>query len=513
PENLDNDDQRMYCRLLLLEFADKTYHSPKDDKEIKEIMNYFIDGNRAPQLHPEIYYYAGRTYAELNKDALALSFFDKALHTLKPGEDISLQNRIHAQKGNLYNIHHLYSHGIKEFKQHVILTDSIYSEKNNRVHLKERIGARLALAVVYIPAKQSDKAWEIYKELEKPVAFLNDPIITTTFHSQLAQAYLYKGNYRQADSIATLEPTHVNNASKPSVISIQNKLKRVSSDSTFDEISTSSLLDNSDFETRYQAALTMFDIAKQRQDAEMMLKYAILAHDTEEKIQRKYNENSLAEMENILTHTELEKENLKLSLEGQTKTIWIIVLSAVCIMIVTVCIIIFFRHRMRKLRFDLYLQKLKEENYKRTLELESQIEALNTVYEEEIKKLMAEKEMLENKEKESFLKNDLKLSKITAFFLSQLSSPNGSINKEDLENLQRILTLVYPDFMSRISELNLSSKDLTDAMLIKIKIPQKLCASYFNVSPSSLANMRKRLFNKYCKETSCSTWKEFILHL
>lgn len=540
PDKLDNDDQRMYRRLLLLEASDMAMQIHESDKEIQEIISYFVDGNKASRLHPEIYYYAGRTYADLRQDHKALAYFNKALRSLSARENPSLENRIHAQKGVLYFVHNLSAHCKEEFKKHVALTDIIYND-TTKADSRERIGARLTLSCAYLLSNQLDSAEAIFNDLRIPVAKLNDSITTTTFNIQLCQLYIHKGDYKTADSIASLTTMYVDDASKPSVVSISNKIKRHSGETSFDEQAIKSFLDNPNLNIQYNAALTLANIGKQRNDEDMVYEYAVKAYEIVNNIQNEYNENSLAEMDEILNTSELEKELTQISLKRQRAVTWIIILIPFCLLLTSIIIIFINRTKLRKTNFELYVRNMKDSNNNTIINLENQICVLTESIEAERQEiseaqikldierkqlaegqsqleydrltLATEKENLINKEKKEQLKNDLKLSNIIAHLIDQLSIPEGKITDSDIAALKETLTFIYPGFISRLNELGLGKRDYTDAMFIKINIPQKLCAFYFHTSPASLTNIRKRLFLRHCKDSTSTSWKHFILNI
>ena len=57
-----NRNDRMFATLLEVKAADKAYIMATSDSTIKNLLRYYIEGNREKELHPVVLYYAGRTY-------------------------------------------------------------------------------------------------------------------------------------------------------------------------------------------------------------------------------------------------------------------------------------------------------------------------------------------------------------------------------------------------------------------------------------------------------------------
>ncbi|MDE6007813.1 MAG: hypothetical protein K2G90_01235 [Muribaculaceae bacterium] len=505
---LKNENQRMYRRLLIIKATDKAYISPKDDKEIKDVMNYFIQHPETKDIYPEVYYYAGRTYRELREDGKALAFFNKALRELRDKPNPKLENCIHSQLSALYSTHGLIRHSLDEVKKYVRLTDSVYNKKNDESH-KHRIGARLSLAAFYRQARFIDSGLYVYKELEPEIARLNDSILTTTYYTQLALTYLYGNYYAEADSIINLSPRVVDRASLPSVESIFNLFALRLDKSKINEKTTEELLSNPILELQYQAALTLAKIAQDRNDGEMLLKYARKIFEINEKIQKEYNENSLAEMEEIIDHARLENENLLLTLSNQRKEQWLTILILSSLLLIAIIAGLYIRSRFKQVKGNLEIERLKNENSRQIRELEDKINILN-------KKISDSDQVGEidsERRKADELKKNLDLAKITERIMNSLTSRGAKITDTDLLNLRKCISGRYPGFLQTLLDMGVSNDNIVDAMFIKINVPQKMCAAYFRITSSGISNSRRRLFDKHCADTGFKNWKDFILSL
>lgn len=520
PSILWNQDQRMYRRLLIIEASDKAYFPTKNDKEISDVLNYFIRKNRAKEIHSEIFYYAGRSYSDLREDEKSLDFFNKALRELRVHPNVKLENCIHAQLGKLYSSHGLSKHLLREINTHVRLTDSIYNDMNDKVHQRERINARLTLAAAYRQARLIDSGLYVYNQLKPEIDKLNDSIITTIYCTQLALHYLHGNDYAKADSILQLAPKAVDRASLPSVESIFNLFAVRRDGATVNEKTTEELLSNSNLEIQYQAAMTLAKISQERKDGEMLLKYAQKIFEIDEKFHKEYNENALAEMEKILDQTQLENDNLMLSISNQKKEMWLIIAISSILLLIALIVIFYKNASQRQTQSKLEIEKIKNENSKHIKNLEEKIAALNElekVYEEnskaEKREIEIQNKLQEDKRKEQQLEAALRLAKIREVILNKLSSPDDKLTSADLNSLRKCISANYAGFFDTLSKLRLSPEAVTDAMFIKIHLPIKLCALYFNKTSSAISNSRRRQFEKLCDGSSFNSWKDFILSI
>lgn len=252
-----------------------------------------------------------------------------------------------------------------------------------------------------------------------------------------------------------------------------------------------------------------------------------------------YIDKSMTDGNNVVKYVVIDLPDF--STDKMNARIWITILLPICLILTGVIILCLNKIKLRKTNSEEDGRCLKEYDYEITSDPENNLRLLaesigierqkiafaQTRLELERKQLAererlleierllfnTEKECWRNKKQKSQLKNDLKLSNIISHIIEQLSIPDGKIANSDIALLKETLSLTYPNFISNLNELGLSERDYIDALFIKVSIPQKLCASYFHTSPSSLTNIRKRLFLKHCKDSTSTSWKHFILNL
>lgn len=88
-----------------------------------------------------------------------------------------------------------------------------------------------------------------------------------------------------------------------------------------------------------------------------------------------------------------------------------------------------------------------------------------------------------------------------------------SINKDDFGRLETALYEQYPKFIPLLKYLHLPQRDFNDAMLIKINLPQKICAAILGISVTGLASARKRLLEKHGLSGTFKSWTDYIQSL
>lgn len=488
-----NKDERMLWRLLRLEVADKLYETHTDDKEIRSLLEYFIDGNRVKRIHPLLYYYAGRVYTDLEEDAKALRYFKNAAKTIKEGEDLDLEDRIQAQLGYLYMGHRLYDHAMRHIRKGIE-----YAEMRKDTVVV--IGETLVVADIYIARHEPDSAFMVYKNLEKMVSECRDSVTRTTYYTQLAYYYNRYRSPEEADSILKIAPIVFDKVSSHSVKLISQRVARALNKGGWDEELYKDMLKSPEPGIRYQGATLLAESRESKGDIKGMLHYTRQAMIYVREQQNKFNKTTLAEMEKIIDDADLENENLKLTLANQRKQILILLIAGVALMAIVGSVAMVARSRMKRISLALEIERLKSDNSHKVAALEREIEEI---------KRKGETAPASNQDSVG-LEERLSLARISERIVNNLVGGEEEITEEDFICLQEAMRLTDPGFIEALDGLDLKPKDYHDALLSKLGVPQKVCAIYFGVTPPGMANSRKRLLQKIDPEGKFRNWKEFI---
>ena len=490
--HLSGSDEIMLRRLLILEAKDKKFIPHKDDSEINALLDYFIGGNNLPRIHPLVYYYAGRVNSDLNNDAKALAYYRKALDELPKCNIPSLESRIRAQRAYLYRNHKLFQHSIRELK--VFL--KIARQNKDTVDI---INGNLDIAHVYGWKNQKDSAKYIYDSIENLVKEYGDSVIITNFYYQLGGLYYYSGEYAKADSVINAHPIKTTEITAEYINFIKNKInqqlhKPVSAEHY------AVLLKNHHPGYRYSGNFGLAKIAMDNDNPEEALKYIAGAYDSMQQMQRMYSENSLAEMEKIIDESELESKNLRLENENREKRLYIIICSVIVVAISLAVVLVRRRAYLAKIRNDLKVESIKNEDNRRARDLKKKIKE-------------SEARAAELKRQIDEFEAAIALENIIDEITDLISSPPAHPTEDHIRRLKKAFARTYPDFIAALDALNLSEALYTDALLTRIHIPTKCCADILGFSPQSVYSARNRFLKRIANGEKPKNWSEFIQSL
>ena len=490
--HLSGSDEIMLRRLLILEAKDKKFIPHKDDSEINVLLDYFIGGNNLPRIHPLVYYYAGRVNSDLNNDAKALAYYRKALDELPKCNIPSLESRIRAQRAYLYRNHKLFQHSIRELK--VFL--KIARQNKDTVDI---INGNLDIAHVYGWKNQKDSAKYIYDSIENLVKEYGDSVIITNFYYQLGGLYYYSGEYAKADSVINAHPIKTTEITAEYINFIKNKInqqlhKPVSAEHY------AVLLKNHHPGYRYSGNFGLAKIAMDNDNPEEALKYIAGAYDSMQQMQRMYSENSLAEMEKIIDESELESKNLRLENENREKRLYIIICSVIVVAISLAVVLVRRRAYLAKIRNDLKVESIKNEDNRRARDLKKKIKE-------------SEARAAELKRQIDEFEAAIALENIIDEITDLISSPPAHPTEDHIRRLKKAFARTYPDFIAALDALNLSEALYTDALLTRIHIPTKCCADILGFSPQSVYSARNRFLKRIANGEKPKNWSEFIQSL
>lgn len=107
---------RMYYRLLRIKAADKADKMVPDTSEVAQLLTYYESAKDS--LLPTAYYYAGRTYYDLNNMPQALHYFQKAVDEIEAirgnsRKYILLKKVCYSQMGYIFTYQHIYNEAQK----------------------------------------------------------------------------------------------------------------------------------------------------------------------------------------------------------------------------------------------------------------------------------------------------------------------------------------------------------------------------------------------------------------
>ena len=499
PDDLRNDDERMLHRLLLIEVKDVSYISSPDTTEINSILEYFIGQNRLRRIHPLALYYAGRAFSDERDYAKALTYFKKSLRKIPKEGDLFLERRIHSQISGIYQITGISRHFLREAKIYSALSDSIASLDPSYLNRHDELAARITLATAYRILGITDTALNIYTSLEPQVKALNDSILTSGFYVSWARLYLKQNMTSKADSLVKQLDIKYDRSSRGFISIALAEIENSKSSPNINEEEMKELLKTDDITDKYFAARNLAEIADRKNNGHDLLIYSRMAHRLSYKLQKAVNDAALVEMEKIIDEAETESENTQLRAQRQHDQVTIMWLGLGMALVILVAVVFFFRARMRGIKLSVEFEKVKESNRNRILLLESEIRNLrnNAMPEERIQRIVD-------------MEDNLNLAKVSEEIATRIMSSDNKPDEELFARLRAALALTNPSLIAALDGMGLKAREYQDTMLMKIRIPQKICGDFFSITPQAVANLRRRLFKKFGSHSEFKNWKDYI---
>ncbi len=489
----------MYAALLTVKAKDKAYIETTSDSAILPLLDYYIEGDREKELHPLVNYYAGRTYRDIGKPHQALKYFRQAARLLGENGDPRLLDCINSQISGLYFDNHLYRHalesGKKQLKYSLMNPDSV-----------EAFNTRLSLAFKYRMLDILDSAEMIYRHLALQVDTIGCEIAKSKYHTQVASFLIRKGRYQVADSLISSNKITWDKGSSNAILHILNEVDSHKNDSTYILARAKEILRGPDLAPRQSAEGTIAAIYRERGELDSAMYYTNLYANLSGAILDSHME-PLAETEKILESAELENDNLLLRNGIKDRNILILVLFFAVIILAAAIWMIRLHSQLKSARNDLRIREIREETKKIIGDNRNEIDRLN-------KEVKLTKEQLADKANRiREITSGLNLRKVTDEILQKSTRDVKSINKDDFGRLETALYEQYPKFIPLLKYLHLPQRDFNDAMLIKINLPQKICAAILGISVTGLASARKRLLEKHGLSGTFKSWTDYIQSL
>lgn len=520
------ETDQMYYRLLRIKASDKCDRLQPDTVEITRVIDYYEQ--TGDSLLPTAYYYAGRTYYDLQDMPQALECYQKTVDAIGDKQTRSLlllKEVCYSQMGYIFYYQKLYEQAedmhIKEISTAQLLNDTLGLAYGYR-----------DLGFIYSELENYKDAISTLKTALFKAHSCNNDKLEYVIKSYMANVYRHLGDYDSA--LYYLRPVidHVHLLSKSSVYSNAAKIYHDKGEN--------------DSALYYFRQLEMVGGVYAKENA-----YKHLLQDA---INRKnfadvsnYYHNYLLYSDSVkkITQTEAvartfsqykfqKKESEKRQLEEAKarQMILFIILGMIAVTTIAVLMVVLLVYRKKQaIQAERYesLQRIKEEDYKKSMdyiaankqrigELEEQLLSTSKDNLELKRQLEREKERLISSNRMAEIGIEQKDMSITAVRDSYIyrhlisMADHEHPTEKDWNNLESLLNKECDNFCDKLKTLcKLKPIAYRISMLIKIGVEPTQMAQLLNTSKQNISTTKSRLYREIFGKKGCAKdWDEFV---
>lgn len=518
--------------LARVKAEDKAYIGHKTDTVMLRLIDYYeTEGDK--RLLPQVYYYAGRVYADMDDYDRALPYFQKVEEIADSSS--ALYYKAQAQMGYIFLYQGLYEKGfnalLKAYKYNKANGYKLNQADNlcGMANCLQRIGNKKQ-AIQYL-----NQALRLSREV-------GNKQYEAEITAQIAYHYYNIKEYGTALKYARRALTSVDSIGALSIYAIAADIYNKVGKEDSAVILYNKLYALDDVYAKYSASKQLGHYYLEHKD---MAKAAIFLDEYDrytDSIQEITQTETVAKIDAVYNYNIREEENEKLKEEITTDRF--VTAVAVVLAIAAILAVLAFIQYSKKKRLaerikheneKRYLNSLYEQSSKFISDNNSKIEALKQELAASASKneslaaaLKAKEEQLNNlnmmaeirtKNRElaaTGLENSDIRTKIFTLLNDNTTSEFGKkLSTEDWQALGKEVNSHYPEFKERISELcKISDSEYKVCLLLKIEVKPIDISILTSKTKSAISVMRKRLYLKaFGKEETPEKWDEFIRSL
>ena len=438
-----SNEAQMYYHLLTIQAKDKQYITHTSDSLINRIVSYYEESGDKERLMMA-YYYQGSTYRDMNDAPRALKAFQQVLDLNVPNLD--LLAKTYNQMGTLFMYQGLYDEVIRVNRKSIKLY--LLQGKRNKIAYAQRDIARM-----YSAKNIQDSALHYYQEACKTALEDRDSIRYYGILGELGSFHYEIGNVDLAKRILLFVKELDCIDDKTHIYTMLGHLYNNENQSDSAKYYYHNAAINGDIYHAYNNYRHSFILASNKGDygeAITSIKRALHLKDSIDQIT---NTETVARINALYNFHHTEVENARLRLSKEIYKTWVLILSFIILLILSLVICI-----------NLHKKRNKEHRLRIT----------------EFKKSQLYKEIwLASSEEDS------------DFF----NSP------EKWVAIQENIDFIYPRFTDKLYQLSpsLTPTELKVCWLTKIGVPPAGIARILNLSKQAISNARSRLSKKMQK--------------
>ena len=515
--------QKRY-QLLTIKANDKAYITHTSDSLILSLVDYYEHGGDKDFLG-EAYYYAGSTYRDLGDAPRALEYYQKALDAMPGDENLKVKSKVYAQMGDLLSYQDLTGEALLKYKQ------SYYYEKT-RNDTAGMVYSLRDIGYTYRRLDNIDSAFYYYKKAESISSSFGDIALSNLITSQIAALYSEIGMYDSAKYYLQPSLEHLSRTNFSSIYSIASNLYyRIGQ---YDSVHyyDSELLKYGNQQAKLYAYYKQARIASlenKYEDAISLMTDFFLLNDS---IQKTVDAETLSRMNALYNYQIREKENHELEVKNNRSHMLLLLLTIFVLVVVLLCAYFILQHRNRRIRAELFIERLKQVqekvyresadmlavNNKKIASLEHELEQMRlegtTDNQKETIKRILENEN-ENLEMKLQIKESADMFMHTSLLRNKLrerAKVFDEIRDEEWKDIESFLNTNYPEFLSRLQTVgDLNKSEYRTCLLLKCQLSPSEIAALLNLTSGGVANIRRRLSQRILLQSkNPSDWDQFI---
>ena len=522
---------RMYHGLLTVKATDKAYLPHTSDSLMLSLLRHYENGGD-PALLPEVYYYAGGTYRDLNDAPRALGYYQKALDAMADGHDnLRVRSVVHAQMGGILYRQSLYEEArkahIEAYQCNLLLRDTV-----GLIHELIDIGYTWRCINVF------DSAFIYMNHALQLAREKQDEYMAGITYSQLATIHIESGEYKKAKEEINHSLKHVNRSNISHIYSTLSKAyyhlgQKDSAAYYYNELLKYGNVygKRAAYEGKY---MLLMDREKNEEAKATLLAYK----EYTDSIMEFTAIESVEQMNSLYSYEQWEKENLRLhhARERDRALYRTAGIALASVILLLGGVILYYRQRKRLLTLEVgSMRHYQEEQYRRTSQyiehnqreiqaLSEHIDSLRT----EIDSLQGERQTLRERnaallrEKEALLarleqqrekmRHENELARIAVqekddatrqiaasgvyAALEGLVASGGHITGDLLNEAERLLDEVCPRFRPALLPHRLSSFNYAVCLLTKMGISSAHIAQLNSRERSTVTHAKKNIYRQ-----------------
>lgn len=518
--------------LMRVKAEDKAYIVHKTDTVMLRLLDYYEEDGDKRRL-PQVYYYAGRVYADMYDNDRALPYFQKVVEMADSSS--TLYYKAQTQMGYIFLYQGMYKKGFNTFSK-------AYKYNKAKENKSSQAFALCGMANCLQRMNDYKQAMQYFQQALTLAREAGDKSYEADILGQIANNYYYLKQYRIAEKYARQALAGVDSTTARPIYAIAADIYNKVGKEDSAVILYNKLYALDDVYAKHRASKRLGHYYLERKD---MAKAAVFLDEYDrytDSIQAITQTETVAKIDAVYNYNIREEENERLKEEITTDR-FIMAVAAMLVIAAILAVLAFMQYSKKKrlaerMKYEnekRYLNSLYEQSSKFISDNNSKIEALKQELAASASKneslaaaLKAKEEQLRNlnmmaeirtKNRElaaAGLENSDIRTKIFTLLNDNTTSEFGKkLSTEDWQSLDKEVNSHYPEFKERISELcKISDSEYKVCLLLKIEIKPIDISILTSKTKSAISVMRKRLYLKaFGKEETPEKWDEFIRSL